>query len=71
MRDVTILYRPVGPQELVLIEASGWIAFPPRKAEQPIFYPVLVGEIRLPETRHSVMGMALGTILTGVGIILV
>jgi hypothetical protein len=50
MHDVTILYRPVGPQELVLIEASGWIAFPPRKAEQPIFYPVLVGEMRLPET---------------------
>jgi hypothetical protein len=71
MRDVTILYRPVGPQELVLIEVSGWIAFPPRKAEQPIFYPAVVGEIRLPETRHSVMGMALGTILTGVGIILV
>lgn len=22
--NVTILYRPVGPQELVLIEQSGW-----------------------------------------------
>jgi hypothetical protein len=41
MSDVTILYRPVGPQELALIKASGWTSFPPRKPEQPIFYPVL------------------------------
>jgi hypothetical protein len=39
--DITILYRPVGPKELALIEASGWTAFPPRLPEQPIFYPVL------------------------------
>ena len=37
----TILYRPVGPQELALIEQSGWTKFPPRLAEQPIFYPVM------------------------------
>jgi hypothetical protein len=35
------LYRPVGLQELVLIEASGRRRFPPRLPEQPIFYPVL------------------------------
>lgn len=35
------LYRPVGPAELALIEASGWRAFPPRLPHQPIFYPVL------------------------------
>ncbi|OAI57360.1 hypothetical protein AYO49_02240 [Verrucomicrobiaceae bacterium SCGC AG-212-N21] len=35
------LYRPVGPQELALIEASGWKAFPPRLPDQPIFYPVM------------------------------
>ncbi len=35
------LYRPVGPEELKLIEASGWRAFPPRLPEQPFFYPVL------------------------------
>jgi len=35
------LYRPVGPKELALIEASGWLAFPPRLPDQPIFYPVL------------------------------
>ena len=34
------LYRPVGPKELALIEASGWKEFPPRLPEQPIFYPV-------------------------------
>lgn len=34
------LYRPVGPEELALIESSGWRAFPPRLPEQPIFYPV-------------------------------
>lgn len=39
MATVT-LYRPVGPTELGLIEASGWAAFPPRLPEQPIFYPV-------------------------------
>lgn len=36
----TILHRPVGPEELKLIEASGWKAFPPRLPDQPIFYPV-------------------------------
>jgi hypothetical protein len=35
------LYRPVGPKELELIEASGWREFPPRLPDQPIFYPVL------------------------------
>jgi hypothetical protein len=39
--DTTILYRPVGRQELALIRESGWRAFPPRLPEQPIFYPVL------------------------------
>lgn len=40
MESIT-LYRPVGPEELALIEASGFRAFPPRLPEQPIFYPVL------------------------------
>src|SRR5258708_24035985 len=39
--ETTILYRPVGPQELALIAASGYRHFPPRLPEQPIFYPVL------------------------------
>jgi hypothetical protein len=35
------LWRPTGPQELALVEASGWTAWPPRLPDQPIFYPVL------------------------------
>ncbi|HEX6741082.1 MAG TPA: hypothetical protein VF079_04725 [Sphingomicrobium sp.] len=38
--DIVTLWRPVGPAELALIEASGMTAFPPRLPEQPIFYPV-------------------------------
>ncbi len=36
----TTLFRPVGPDELKLIEQSEWTAFPPRLPDQPIFYPV-------------------------------
>jgi hypothetical protein len=35
------MYRPVGRNELALIEKSGFTAYPPRLPEQPIFYPVL------------------------------
>ncbi|RAZ89921.1 ADP-ribosylation/crystallin J1 [Mesorhizobium hawassense] len=38
---VVTLWRPVGPQELKLIEISGMREFPPRLPDQPIFYPVL------------------------------
>lgn len=38
--ETATLFRPVGPKELELIEASGWREFPPRLPEQPIFYPV-------------------------------
>jgi hypothetical protein len=37
----TTLFRPVGPNELELIKASGFREFPPRLPDQPIFYPVL------------------------------
>ncbi len=40
-KNSAILYRPVGPKELSLINESGWKAFPPRLPQQPIFYPVL------------------------------
>lgn len=36
-----VLFRPVGENELALIEQSDWRRFPPRLPEQPIFYPVL------------------------------
>jgi hypothetical protein len=42
MNDETkTLFRPVGKNELALIEESGFTGFPPRLPEQPIFYPVL------------------------------
>jgi putative RNA 2'-phosphotransferase len=34
------LYRPTGPRELALVEASGFKRWPPRLPDQPIFYPV-------------------------------
>lgn len=37
----TTLWRPTGPAELALVEASGWREWPARLAGQPIFYPVL------------------------------
>lgn len=40
----TTLWRPVGPEELALIEQSGMRAFPPRLPDQPIFYPVTTEE---------------------------
>lgn len=41
MPNTITLYRPVGAQELALIVAAGYRAFPPRLPSQPIFYPVL------------------------------
>ena len=41
MSKTTTLWRPTGPEELALVAASGWTAWPPRLPEQPIFYPVL------------------------------
>ena len=41
MNQTTMLYRPVGQNELNLIRDSGYKQFPPRLPEQPIFYPVL------------------------------
>jgi hypothetical protein len=41
MPETTALYRPTGEKELALIRDSGWLEFPPRLPEQPIFYPVL------------------------------
>ncbi len=35
------LWRPTGPEELRLVEQSGWRRWPPRLPDQPIFYPVL------------------------------
>jgi hypothetical protein len=42
--ETVTLWRPVGPQELELIEKAAMCAFPPRRPGQPIFYPVLSEE---------------------------
>jgi hypothetical protein len=42
--ETVVLWRPVGPEELALIEQTGMKAFPPRLPEQPIFYPVTTEE---------------------------
>ena len=38
--ETIILFRPTGSNELALIRAAQFKAFPPRLPEQPIFYPV-------------------------------
>lgn len=38
--DPVVCYRPTGPEELKLVEDSGFRRWPPRLPEQPIFYPV-------------------------------
>lgn len=38
--DTTVLFRPVGPDELALIQKSEFLEFPPRLEGQPYFYPV-------------------------------
>ena len=39
--DTVTLWRPTGQEEIDLVAASEWRAWPPRLPEQPIFYPVL------------------------------
>ncbi|MBY3151184.1 hypothetical protein HFO56_02020 [Rhizobium laguerreae] len=39
-KPTTMLWRPVGPEELALIKQSEMKEFPPRLPDQPIFYPV-------------------------------
>jgi hypothetical protein len=38
--DCVVMYRPTGPRELALVEATGFRRWPPRLIDQPIFYPV-------------------------------
>lgn len=42
--EIVVLFRPVGQDELDFIRESGNRCFPPRLAQQPIFYPVLSEE---------------------------
>ena len=38
--ETVTLFRPVGPEELALLQQNGFSRWPPRLPEQPIFYPV-------------------------------
>ena len=40
MESTVTLFRPTGPEELKLVEESGYKRWPPRLPGQPIFYPV-------------------------------
>lgn len=40
MNETVLMFRPTGPEELLLVERSGFKAWPPRLPDQPIFYPV-------------------------------
>ena len=63
------LWRPVGPKELALIEASGMRAFPPRLPEQPIFYPVLTEDYAVKIARDwNVPASGAGHVLTTGGV---
>ena len=42
--ESSVLFRPVGQQELALIQESEFVAFPHRLPEQPFFYPVITEE---------------------------
>ena len=39
--STTTLYRPINDKELFLIQELNYTGFPPRKPEQPFFYPVM------------------------------
>lgn len=54
--DTITLWRPVGPKELALIDASSWREFPPRLPEQPIFYPVTTREYAIKIARDWNVG---------------
>lgn len=40
MEATVVMYRPTGPEELALVQASDFKRWPPRLPDQPIFYPV-------------------------------
>ncbi len=59
MKTVTC-YRPVGEAELKLVVDSGYISWPPRLPEQPIFYPVTNLEYAIRLTQWNVSDFGKG-----------
>ena len=53
-------YRPVGEAELKLVVDSGYISWPPRLPEQPIFYPVTNLEYAIRLTQWNVSDFGKG-----------
>ena len=53
--DTVTLFHPVGPGEHRLVEQSGFRAFPPPPAQQPIFYAVLTEEFALKIVREWII----------------
>ena len=45
------VYRPIGPDEFDLLKKNGFKAWPPRKPDQPIFYPVTNEDYAIEITR--------------------
>lgn len=61
---MSTLYRPVGPEEFLLIKKSKYKKFPPRLPEQPIFYPVLTEEYAIKIARDwNVKASGIGYVL--------
>jgi len=57
----TTLYRPTEPEELKLVEESGFKRWPPRLPGQPIFYPVTNEEYAIEiATRWNVKDSGVG-----------
>lgn len=50
--DTITCYRPTGPKELALVRESGFRRWPPRRPEQPIFYPVCNEEYAIQIARN-------------------
>jgi len=61
MKDTVPLFRPTVPRELALLQDSGFLKWPPRLPEQPLFYPVTNEQDAIAITRawivqHSGLG---------------
>jgi hypothetical protein len=59
MKTITC-YRPTGEAELKLVKDSGYLLWPPRLPEQPIFYPVTNLEYAIRLTQWNVTDFGKG-----------
>ncbi len=59
MKTVTC-YRPTGQKELDLVAESGYLKWPPRLPDQPIFYPVTNEKYAIELTRWNISAFGIG-----------